>query len=101
MAGVLDEKQVQDALTQRPEWEFRDGALVRQVHAADFLGGIRLVDEVAVVAESLNHHPDIDIRYTDVTFRLTTHSEGGVTDKDVEMAGRIDEVAGRVGGSAG
>lgn len=92
MAGVLDEKQIKDALTDRPKWEYRDGVLARDVHAADFMGGIRLVDEVAVVAESLDHHPDIDIRYTDLTFRLVTHSAGGVTDKDFEMAGRIDEV---------
>jgi 4a-hydroxytetrahydrobiopterin dehydratase len=92
MGGVLDDKQIKDALTDRPKWEYRDGALARDVHAADFLSGIRVVDEVAVVAESLNHHPDIDIRYTDVTFRLTTHSEGGVTSQDVEMAGRIDEI---------
>lgn len=92
MAGVLDENQIKEALTQRPKWEYRDGALERHVHAADFLGGIRLVDEIAVVAESLNHHPDIDIRYTDLTFRLVTHSAGGVTAQDVEMAGRIDEV---------
>ena len=92
MAGVLDEKQIQEALTERPDWEYRDGALTRQVKAADFLGGIRLVDEVAVVAESLNHHPDIDIRYTNLTFRLVTHAAGGVTDKDLEMSGRIDEV---------
>ena len=92
MAGVLDEKQIQDALTDRPKWEYRDGALTRRVHATDFLSGIRVVDRVAEVAESVNHHPDIDIRYTDVTFRLVTHSEGGVTSQDVEMAGRIDEV---------
>jgi 4a-hydroxytetrahydrobiopterin dehydratase len=92
MAGVLDEQQITDALTDRPQWEHRDGALVRQLHAPDFMSGIRVVDEVAVVAESLNHHPDIDIRYTDVTFRLVTHSAGGVTTQDVEMAGRIDQI---------
>jgi 4a-hydroxytetrahydrobiopterin dehydratase len=97
MAGVLDEKQIKDALTDRPKWGYRDGALVRQVHAADFMGGIRLVDEVAEVAENVNHHPDIDIRYTDVTFRLVTHSAGGVTAQDVEMAGRIDEVIDKAG----
>ena len=97
MAGVLDEKQIKDALTDRPKWEYRDGALTRQVHASDFLGGIRLVDRVAEVAESVNHHPDIDIRYTDVTFRLVTHSEGGVTENDLDMAGRIDEVIGSAG----
>jgi 4a-hydroxytetrahydrobiopterin dehydratase len=92
MAGVLDDKQIKDALTDRPKWEYRDGALVRDVKAADFMGGIRLVDEVAVVAESLDHHPDIDVRYTNLTFRLVTHSAGGVTEKDLEMAGRIDEI---------
>jgi len=97
MAGVLDDKQIKDALTDRPTWEYRDGALVRHVRAADFMGGIRLVDEVAVVAESLNHHPDIDIRYTDLTFRLVTHSAGGVTEKDLEMAGRIDQIVGAPG----
>lgn len=97
MAGVLDEKQIKDALTDRPKWEYRDGALVREVHAADFIGGIRLVDEVAEVAEDANHHPDIDIRYTDVTFRLVTHSAGGVTDQDLQMAGRIDDIIDRTG----
>ena len=97
MAGVLDEKQIKDALTDRPKWEYRDGALTRQVHASDFLGGIRLVDRVAVVAESLNHHPDIDIRYTDLTFRLVTHSAGGVTEKDFEMAARIDDIVDATG----
>lgn len=97
MGGVLDENQIKDALTDRSSWEYRDGALTRQLHAADFMSGIRVVDEVAVVAESLNHHPDIDIRYSVVTFRLVTHSEGGVTARDVEMAGRIDEILAKHG----
>jgi 4a-hydroxytetrahydrobiopterin dehydratase len=97
MAGVLDDKQIKDALTNRPTWEYRDGALVRHVHASDFMGGIRLVDEVAVVAESLNHHPDVDIRYTNLIFQLVTHSAGGVTEKDLEMAGRIDEIVDAAG----
>lgn len=92
MAGVLHDEQIRQALVQRPRWEYRDGALARTVRAADFMSGIRLVDEVAVVAESLDHHPDVDIRYTELTFRLTTHSEGGVTERDLEMAGRIDSV---------
>ena len=59
--------------------------------------GIRIVDEVAVVAEELDHHPDVDIRWRDVTFALSTHSKGGVTDRDVELARRIDEIAERHG----
>jgi 4a-hydroxytetrahydrobiopterin dehydratase len=92
MAGLLDEKQIQEALTDRRQWEYRDGVLVRQVEAPDFMSGIRLVDEVAEVAEQANHHPDIDIRWTTITFQLVTHAEGGVTGSDVQMAGKIDEV---------
>jgi 4a-hydroxytetrahydrobiopterin dehydratase len=60
--------------------------------------GIRIVDDVAVVAEELNHHPNVDIRWRDVTFTLSTHSEGGVTERDLELARRIDEIAARHGG---
>ena len=55
--------------------------------------GIRLVDEVAVVAEATNHHPDIDIRWRRVRFALTTHDAGGVTALDLEVAARIDAIA--------
>ena len=52
--------------------------------------GIALVDAVAVAAEAAGHHPDIDIRWRDVLFVLATHSEGGVTAKDIELAAQID-----------
>jgi 4a-hydroxytetrahydrobiopterin dehydratase len=51
------------------------------------------VDAVAVAAEEADHHPDIDIRWRDVLFVLSTHSEGGVTEKDLQLAGRIDGIA--------
>ena len=53
----------------------------------------RLVDAVAEAAEAAGHHPDIDIRWRDVLFVLATHSEGGVTAKDIELAARIDALA--------
>lgn len=96
MPDVLDQQQIHAALADHPHWEARENALVRPVSAPDFMTGIRLVDEVAVVAEGVNHHPDVDIRYTTITFRLTTHSEGGVTANDVDMAGRIDEIVDRL-----
>ena len=52
------------------------------------------MQRVAEQAEELNHHPDIDIRYTTLTFTLSTHSAGGLTGKDLELAGRIDRLAG-------
>jgi 4a-hydroxytetrahydrobiopterin dehydratase len=68
-------------------------AIAREVHASSFPAGIRLVQQVAEAAESMNHHPDIDIRYTTLTFTLSTHSEGGLTANDLELAGRIDTLA--------
>lgn len=61
--------------------------------APDFPTAIALVDAVAVAAEEADHHPDIDIRWRDVLFVLSTHAEGGVTEKDLRLAGRIDGIA--------
>ena len=58
--------------------------------AETFLDGIRLVAEVAHLAEQADHHPDIDIRWRTVTFRLSTHSAGGVTEKDIALARQIN-----------
>jgi 4a-hydroxytetrahydrobiopterin dehydratase len=93
MAGVLSDEQIRAALGQRPDWS-RDGdEIIRTVTAPTFAAGIRLVDAVAARADEANHHPDIDIRWTAVTFRLSTHSEGGLTNNDFELAAVIDELA--------
>jgi len=66
----------------------QDDALVREFELPTFPAAIEFVDRLAELAEGENHHPDIDIRYRRVTVRWTTHSEGGITDKDREMAER-------------
>ena len=93
--SLLPYDEVDRALAdQLTDWR-RDGDVItRQVEASSFLDGITLVQRVAEQAEELNHHPDIDIRYTTVTFTLSTHSAGGLTAKDLELAGRIDRLAG-------
>jgi 4a-hydroxytetrahydrobiopterin dehydratase len=68
------------------EWTEQDAALTREFELASFPAAISFVDRLAELAESENHHPDIDIRYRRVTVRWTTHSEGGITEKDREMA---------------
>jgi 4a-hydroxytetrahydrobiopterin dehydratase len=94
MADLLTHDQLDEALrTALTGWRVEDGLLVRSIQAADFLSGIRLVDAVAVAAEERDHHPDIDIRWTTVTFRLATHSEGGLTSKDLDLAAEIDRLA--------
>ncbi len=68
------------------EWQEVDNALAREFEFDSFPKSIEFVDRLAEAAESANHHPDIDIRYRKVTVRWTTHSEGGITAKDREMA---------------
>lgn len=92
MTEILSTEQLHAAMAERPHWEVRENQLVRSVQADSFPSGIRLVVAVAERAEAAQHHPDIDIRYTTITFALTTHSEGGITSKDVDMAGQIDEL---------
>jgi len=74
-------------------WEEQDNALVREFEFGSFLQAIDFVVRLANAAESANHHPDIDIRYRKVTVRWTTHSEGGITDRDREMAERTSALA--------
>jgi 4a-hydroxytetrahydrobiopterin dehydratase len=88
----LSDDAVAAALTQLDGWQGDTHQLQRRVKAPTFAAGIALVDAVAAVADQRDHHPDIDIRWTSITFTLSTHSAGGVTDLDVAMAGRIDEL---------
>ena len=74
-------------------WEERDDALVREFELPSFPAAIEFVDRLAELAESESHHPDIDIRYRRVTVRWTTHSEGGITEKDRQMAERTSPLA--------
>ncbi len=74
-------------------WHQSGDAITREIQASSFLEGVRLVQHVAEAAEAMDHHPDIDIRYTTLTFTLSTHSEGGLTAKDLELAARIDALA--------
>jgi 4a-hydroxytetrahydrobiopterin dehydratase len=95
MAELLTDDQIDLAIRDHlPQWKVVDKELVREVKAPTFLDGIRLVATVAQLAESMNHHPDIDIRYTTITFRVTTHDAGGITDDDLVLARHIDTAAG-------
>ena len=87
--GTLDHEQIEAALAELDGWSFRDGALTRTFRFADFVHAIGFVEHLAEVAEERQHHPDIDIRYNKVTLHLSTHSAGGVTVRDVELAEAI------------
>jgi 4a-hydroxytetrahydrobiopterin dehydratase len=91
--AVLTDEEVDAALPDLNGWERADGALRRSIKFPAFLDGIDAVRRVAERAEANDHHPDIDIRWRTVTFALVTHSEGGITEKDLQMAREIDQVA--------
>lgn len=92
MTTLLDDERVASALEGLPDWQ-RDGdAIVRTAKLPSFPAAIEAVRAVAEIAEARNHHPDIDIRWRTVTFRCSTHSAGGITDLDIELASQIDHV---------
>ncbi|TSE01946.1 4a-hydroxytetrahydrobiopterin dehydratase [Skermania sp. ID1734] len=97
MAELLSQDRIDEALKQLPDWQQEEvdgqSTIVRTVKAQSFPSGIDLVTKVAAEAEAANHHPDIDIRWRNVTFRLSTHSEGGLTELDLSLARAIDRLA--------
>jgi 4a-hydroxytetrahydrobiopterin dehydratase len=96
MAQLLGDAAVGKALAQLTGWIGDQEVIVRTVELPSFPAAIVAVVDVAKIAEELDHHPDIDIRWRTVTFRLTTHSAGGVTERDIQLATHIDEIAARV-----
>ena len=93
MPRVLNDAEITRQLEDLPGWTRAGDAIVTTIEAPDFPSAIRLVVEVADGAETMNHHPDIDIRWRTTTWLLTTHDAGGVTQVDIELAHRINDAA--------
>jgi len=90
---ALEEEQIQSKLADLDGWS-RDGdAILREFERGDFVGSVDFVKAIVGPAEELGHHPDLEISWDTVTVRITTHSEGGLTEADFELAGRIDSLA--------
>lgn len=89
---LLDSNSRADFLADHPDWRIDGETLHRDFDHASFAAAIGFVAAVGVLAEKAFHHPDIDIRYTTVSIALTTHDAGGLTAKDVALAGDIDEL---------
>ena len=89
---ALTSKQVSLHLKALPNWLKRAQAIRRTFKFEGFLKSIAFVNRIAKKAQRSNHHPDIDIRFNQVTLTLTTHDEGGITEKDFSLAHQCDEV---------
>ena len=93
MPEVLDPAAVDSALADRAiRWQREGSELVKKVRRQGFAGALAFVNQVGVLAEQADHHPDIDIRWDTVTLRLSTHSAGGLTEKDLSLAAALDEL---------
>ena len=88
--AVLDQKQLQEKLQGLSGWELKGGAIAKVYKFREFMDGIRFLNKIAQIAESMDHHPDIAINYTRITFSCSTHSEGGITEKDIKLASEIE-----------
>ena len=91
--AVLSDDEIQERLGGAEGWE-RDGDSLRKVFdRGDFTGSVDFVNKITPAAEEMNHHPDLAISWSKVTVSLSTHSEGGITANDFELARKIDEQA--------
>ncbi len=89
----LSDIEIQRSLGGLPGWTRKADSLTKSFHFATFPAGIEFIRRVATVAEKMNHHPDIDIRYTKLNFVLSSHDAGGITEKDIALARAIEELA--------
>ena len=87
----LEQAEIERRLSALPGWEFKDGAISKLYRFKEFMDGIKFLNKVAEMAEAADHHPDVKINYTRVTFSCSTHDQGGVTEKDFKMASQIEE----------
>ena len=91
--ALLSDAEVEEKLVTLAGWERRGGSIEKSFKRADFVASVRFVDNLVEPAEEMNHHPDVAISWDTVTVTLSTHSAGGLTAADFELAGKIDALA--------
>jgi 4a-hydroxytetrahydrobiopterin dehydratase len=87
---LLSDEEVGRRLEALDGWEREGDAITKEFKLADFKGSVDFVNRLMPVAEEMNHHPDLTISWNKVGVSITTHSEGGLTENDFELAGKID-----------
>jgi 4a-hydroxytetrahydrobiopterin dehydratase len=92
MQQKLSDLEIQRALGGLPGWSRRGDVLTKTFTFERFADGIAFINRVAKAADEMNHHPDIDVRYTKITIVLSTHDAGGITQSDLQLAERIEKV---------
>jgi len=90
---LLERDEIDRRIRELEGWDLEGSAIVKQFKRGDFSGSVELVKQIEPVANDLNHHPDLSISWETVTVMITTHSEGGLTGSDFDLAERIDALA--------
>lgn len=93
VVALLSDQEIEDRLAELPGWQRAGTAIEKSFQRGDFVGSVRFVSSLVEPAEKMNHHPDLAISWDTVTVTLSTHSEGGLTAADFELAARIDALA--------
>ena len=91
--ALLSDTEIEKELTALSGWKRRGDAIEKRFERGDFVGSVRFVERLVEPAEAMNHHPDLAISWDTVTVTISSHSEGGLTAADFELAGRIDNLA--------
>jgi len=92
MSELLEDDDLSSALKKCPEWEYEKKSITRTVEFEEFMDAIDFVNDLAEIAEEAQHHPLITINHAKVSLKLTTHDAGGVTELDIELAQRVDNL---------
>lgn len=91
--ALLSDTEVEAKLAELSGWERSGDAIAKEFERGDFVGSVAFVDSLVAPAEGMNHHPDLEISWATVKVILSTHSEGGLTAADFELAAKIDALA--------
>jgi len=91
--ALLTDTEISEALANMPGWNLSGNEIVREFDREDFVGSVKFVDSLVAPAERMGHHPDITISWSTVEVHISTHSEGGLTGADFELAAEIDRLA--------
>jgi 4a-hydroxytetrahydrobiopterin dehydratase len=90
---VISEQKIVDELKELPQWEFFNNSIHKNFTSKDFSSAVAFIVKIAIEAEKLDHHPDLFLHsWNKVKITLSTHSEGGVTDKDIELTNIIERI---------
>jgi 4a-hydroxytetrahydrobiopterin dehydratase len=87
---LLEDSEIEARLAELPGWERNGEVIEKTFECGDFVGSVRFVDRLVEPAEAMGHHPDLEISWDEVKVSLSTHSEGGLTANDFELAAKID-----------